>query len=62
VAARIAAQLAADGEQPTLSVSVGVGVHPRDGDTAEALLGAADRLLYEAKVGGAGKANPRRRA
>ena len=62
VAARIAAQLATDGEQPTLSVSVGVAVHPRDGDTAEALLGAADRLLYEAKVQGAGKANPRRRA
>jgi diguanylate cyclase (GGDEF)-like protein/PAS domain S-box-containing protein len=32
-----------------LGASVGVAVHPRDGDTPEALLQAADRAMYRAK-------------
>src|SRR5260221_2707285 len=42
--------LAADGEKPAVSVSVGSAVYPRDGDTIETLLGAADRALYDAKA------------
>jgi len=42
--------VARDGEQPPLSVSVGVAVHPRDGTTLEALLNAADRSLYDTKA------------
>ena len=49
VATRITERLAADREPPRLSVSAGVAVYPRDGDTVEVLLGVADRLLYEAK-------------
>jgi diguanylate cyclase (GGDEF)-like protein len=49
VAGPIAERLAADGEAPRITVSVGVAEHPRDGKTVEALLGAADRLLYEQK-------------
>jgi diguanylate cyclase (GGDEF)-like protein len=50
VGARIAARLAAETEKPALSVSVGVAVYPGDGDSGTALLGAADRVLYEAKL------------
>ena len=46
---RIRQHLAADGELPTLSVSVGLASYPQDGPTVEALLGAADRALYEMK-------------
>jgi diguanylate cyclase (GGDEF)-like protein len=49
VARRVAERVARDGEKPTLSMSIGVAVHPRDGATLEALLNAADRSLYEAK-------------
>ncbi len=52
VAGRIAETLAADIERPALSVSVGVAVYPRDGDTVETLLNTADRVLYDAKTGG----------
>src|SRR6058998_2798460 len=50
VARRVAERVARDGEQPPLSVSVGVAVHPRDGTTLEALLNAADRSLYDSKA------------
>src|SRR3989442_3170458 len=50
VAGRVAERVARDGEQPPLSVSVGVAVHPRDGTTLEALLNAADRSLYDSKA------------
>jgi diguanylate cyclase (GGDEF)-like protein len=50
MARRATARLAADVEVPPLSVSLGVAVYPRDGDTAEALLGRADRVLYEMKA------------
>jgi len=50
VARRISDRMEADGETPKVSVSMGVAVYPRDGETAETLLGAADRTLYEAKT------------
>lgn len=50
VARRVAERVARDGEQPPLSVSAGVAVHPRDGATLEALMNEADRSLYEAKA------------
>jgi diguanylate cyclase (GGDEF)-like protein len=50
VAQRAIEHLAADGEKPPVSVSVGFAVYPRDGDTIETLLGAADHALYEAKA------------
>jgi GGDEF domain-containing protein len=42
-------RLAADREVPPLTVSLGVAVYPRNGDTGEALLSWADRVLYEMK-------------
>jgi len=50
VGRRAVEHLAADGEKPAVSVSVGLAVYPRDGDTIETLLGAADRALYDAKA------------
>jgi len=59
VGVRIAERLAAESERPALSVSMGVASYPGDGDSVEALLGAADRVLYEAKVrSGKKSANP----
>jgi len=52
---RVAERLGADTERPPVSVSVGVAVCPDDGATAEALLGSADRALYAAKPGRAGR-------
>jgi len=49
VARRISERLANDGEEPSLSVSVGLAVYPQDGEMIESLLGAADRALYAAK-------------
>jgi len=48
-AARICEQLANDGQQPPVSVSVGLAVYPADGTTIEKLLGSADRALYRMK-------------
>jgi diguanylate cyclase (GGDEF)-like protein len=50
LASRLARRLQVDPEQPQLSVSMGLAVYPRDGATAELLLSAADRGLYEAKT------------
>jgi diguanylate cyclase (GGDEF)-like protein len=50
VARRVADRVARDGEQPEISVSVGVAVHPRDGATLETLQNTADRSLYAAKA------------
>lgn len=58
VAHRVAEQLRADGEHPPLSVSVGIAIFPDDGETPEALLSSADRLLYEAKARGGGGLPP----
>lgn len=49
VARRIRELVAEDNEAPAISVSVGAAVYPFDGDTRDALLGAADRALYEMK-------------
>jgi diguanylate cyclase (GGDEF)-like protein len=48
-ATRICEQLANDGQQPLISVSVGLAVYPSDGTTIEKLLGSADRALYRMK-------------
>jgi diguanylate cyclase (GGDEF)-like protein len=47
---RITERLAADPDQPALSVSAGVAVYPRDGGTPTTLLSAADRALYSVKA------------
>jgi diguanylate cyclase (GGDEF)-like protein len=50
VARRVGERVARDGEQPAITVSVGVAVYPRDGTTLEALLSAADQVLYQSKA------------
>jgi diguanylate cyclase (GGDEF)-like protein len=52
VGARIRERLNSDGEEPSLSVSVGAAAFPQDGSNIEELLGAADRALYGMKRGG----------
>jgi diguanylate cyclase (GGDEF)-like protein/PAS domain S-box-containing protein len=59
VAHRICDLLAKDNEEPMLSVSAGVASYPKDADTIETLLYAADRALYgmkgkRARAAGAG--------
>jgi diguanylate cyclase (GGDEF)-like protein len=49
VAQRIRERVAQDSEAPVISASIGAAVYPLDGDTRDALLGAADRALYEVK-------------
>ena len=49
VAQRIEASLRKDREDPTLSVSIGIGVYPDDGRSAQELLEAADQQLYRRK-------------
>jgi diguanylate cyclase (GGDEF)-like protein len=49
VAQRIGESLSEDPEKPALSVSAGVAVFPRDGDTSEALQRVADQELYARK-------------
>lgn len=49
VARRMCDRLAADQEEPPLTTSVGVAVYPRDGNTVEELVGAADQALYGMK-------------
>jgi len=51
--ARICEQLAKDGQEPAITVSVGQAIYPKDGTTIEQLLGAADHALYEMKGRGA---------
>jgi GGDEF domain-containing protein len=41
--------LAAETEEPAVRVSIGIALYPRDGGSGEALLVAADQLLYDAK-------------
>jgi len=50
VAQRISERLAQDREEPPVSVSIGVAVYPRDGDSAKVLLATADRHLYAEKA------------
>jgi diguanylate cyclase (GGDEF)-like protein/PAS domain S-box-containing protein len=49
LAQRVAARLAADGQQPRLSFSFGVVVYPTDGNTLDQLITAADLPLYAMK-------------
>jgi diguanylate cyclase (GGDEF)-like protein/PAS domain S-box-containing protein len=49
VGRRICQRLANDQESPSLSVSVGVAIYPKDGLTIETLFQAADRALYQMK-------------
>jgi diguanylate cyclase (GGDEF)-like protein len=49
VLSRVRDHIAHDGEDPILSVSAGFAIYPRDGQTAESLLEAADRSLYHMK-------------
>jgi diguanylate cyclase (GGDEF)-like protein/PAS domain S-box-containing protein len=46
VAQRLCDNLANDGKSPQLSVSAGAAIYPADGEAIEALLLAADRVLY----------------
>ena len=50
VAHRIRKRLQDDGQEPRISVSVGVAVFPRDGLTIEKLLNSADSALYSMKA------------
>jgi diguanylate cyclase (GGDEF)-like protein len=50
VSQRVTDFLAADGEQPPVTVSVGVAESPRDGTTASDLLATADRDQYAVKT------------
>jgi diguanylate cyclase (GGDEF)-like protein len=49
VADRISERLRTDGDEPPVSVSIGIAVYPRDGRTIGELLGAADEALYREK-------------
>ena len=49
IAGRVQTALRNDREEPQLSVSIGVSVYPEDGRTAQDLLEAADRELYQRK-------------
>ena len=49
LAGRIVDRLAADKENPRISVSLGASMYPRDGATPETLLEAADKALYRMK-------------
>ncbi len=48
-AVRICEQLAGDGEEPAISVSVGLAIYPIDGTSIEKLLASADKALYSMK-------------
>ena len=50
LALRIPERLAADREDPPVTVSVGMAVYPEDGSTAATLLSTADRALYAMKA------------
>jgi len=49
VAQRISERLNNDGEEPSISVSIGAAAYPIDGKTIDELLAAADRALYHEK-------------
>ncbi len=50
VAQRICDNLANDGREPKLSVSIGVAIYPEDGANVDSLMGAADAALYATKT------------
>jgi len=56
---RISERLAASTDQPSIAVSGGVAVFPRDGSSPTQLLRAADKVLYESRTrGAAGRRRP----
>src|SRR4029077_7480856 len=55
VADRISERLKNDGDEPPVSVSIGIAVYPQDGRTIDDLFSAADRVLYQAKGSSARK-------
>jgi diguanylate cyclase (GGDEF)-like protein/PAS domain S-box-containing protein len=50
VARRICDSIANDGREPKLSVSIGIAIYPKDGETIDTLLRAADAALYLMKA------------
>ncbi|MHB8411849.1 MAG: sensor domain-containing diguanylate cyclase [Candidatus Acidiferrales bacterium] len=67
VGRRICDGLANDGREPKLSVSIGIAVYPKNGETIDTLVGAADAALYAMKAktrerGGAGHGRLSRKA
>jgi len=59
VAERVSLRLLLEDDTPTISVSAGLAEFPRDGATATALLGAADRDLYLHKTSLKGDPGPK---
>ncbi|HKV26074.1 MAG TPA: diguanylate cyclase [Candidatus Acidoferrum sp.] len=49
IAARIDERVRNDGEEPRISVSIGMAVYPADGRTSQDLIEAADQKLYKQK-------------
>ena len=49
---RVSERLATEGDKPVLSISGGIAVFPRDGDSPTMLLRAADQVLYVSKTDG----------
>jgi diguanylate cyclase (GGDEF)-like protein len=49
VAVRVRDRVSRDVEAPPISISVGIAVYPKDGQSIEALLSAADQALYKMK-------------
>jgi diguanylate cyclase (GGDEF)-like protein len=49
VLSRVCSRVANDGEQPSISLSAGFAIYPRDADTIAGLMDAADRALYQMK-------------
>jgi len=49
VAQRISKQVADDGEEPKITVSIGMAMYPEDGETMIQILSAGDRDLYREK-------------
>ncbi len=49
VVARVIERVTHSGEKPKLTVSAGLALYPRDGQTPERILAAADAALYEVK-------------
>ena len=54
VVRRVFERLSGDEEIPVLTVSVGIGAYPSDGETVDKLLEVADRALYQMKRNGGG--------
>lgn len=47
---RVRDRVAHDGQHPAISLSAGFAIYPRDGNSVETLMDAADRSLYQMKI------------